>query len=297
MVVKNTVKVMEDSRHVFETEDDLEIAEMSLASNMKLLEVMLEQDPENEKLQLFLAETFSLFALAFVEDKMESFQFTNEEESEYHQTRAVRLYMRARDYAFKTLLGPLEYSSIDQISLSTLKKRLPGLDVKHVRAVFWAAFSWGAAINLNREDMEAISNLPMVNLMMDYVIKNEETYYFGGAHLFKGMFYGGRPKVLGGNRQKSMKSFKRALDISKGNILLNYYYEARTLCIQFQDFKCFKDNLNKIIEAPHDHYRQQRLANSVAKRKAKRLLKHAHEFFLDIDEENLDDEDSEDDTE
>jgi len=60
---------MEESRHVFETEGDLEIAERQLASNMKSLEVMLEQDSENEKLQLFLAETFSLFALAFVEDK------------------------------------------------------------------------------------------------------------------------------------------------------------------------------------------------------------------------------------
>jgi len=311
IVVKSTVNAMEKSRHVFETEDDLEIAEISLASNVKLLEVMLEQDPENEKLNLFLAETFSLFALAFVEDKMEAHQFSDDEKSEYHQTRAVRLYLRARDYAFKTILEPLQYSTVDEIKLSTLKERLPSLDTKHVRAVFWAAFSWGAAINLNRQDMEAISNLPIVNLMMDYVIKNDETYYFGGAHLFKGMFYGGRPKVLGGNREKAMKHFKRALEISKGNILLNYYYEARTLCIQFQDYKCFKDNLNKIIDAPHDHYKQQRLANSVAKRKAKRLLKLAPEFFLDIPEEDLEtdeddndedvneseDEDSEDDTE
>ena len=139
--------------------------------------------------------------------------------------------------------------------------------------------------------MEAVANLPVVNYMMDYVIKNDETYYFGGAHLFKGMFYGGRPKVLGGNREKSMKSFKRAQEISKGNILLTHYYWARTLCIQYQDYQCFKDHLNIVIDAPHDHYKQQTLANSVAKRKAKRLLSLASEFFIDVDEESEDDED------
>jgi len=42
--------------------------------------------------------------------------------------------------------------------------------------------------------MEAMSELPRVEWMMKRALELDEGFYYGGPHLFMGIWYGSRPK-------------------------------------------------------------------------------------------------------
>jgi len=70
-------------------EGDLDFAEKALPGNIKLLEVMLKNDPENEKLLTLVSEGYSSYALAYLEDSL--------------QDRARDFYARGRDHGLRIL--------------------------------------------------------------------------------------------------------------------------------------------------------------------------------------------------
>ena len=272
---------MEKGRAAFERESDLDIAETALASNLKLLEAILEQDPESIPLKLFLAEGYALYAMAFAEDRFEELDFSNPELADHQRKRAILFYNRAKDYASGEILKKMQTASVDLVNEETLKKYLAQTTKEDVRALFWFAFSWGSAINLQRDEIVQLASLPYIELIMNRVRELDDKYYFGGVYLFEGMYYGGRPPMLGGNMERSRTAFEKAQTISNKKILLVSYFYARTYCIQIQDRECFQKNLEYVMQSPDNIYPEQMLANALAKRKAIRLYKHRADFFIE----------------
>ncbi|MDH4263427.1 MAG: TRAP transporter TatT component family protein [Spirochaetia bacterium] len=281
LVVSGVSGAMDKGRSAFEREPDLDIAETALASNLKLLEAVLQQDPENIQLRLFLAEGYALYSMAFVEDRYEELDYSDSELADYQRKRAILFYNRSKNYASDDLLKKMNTSSVDLVNEDTLKKYLAQTKKEDVRALFWFAFSWGAAINLQRDEIVQLASLPYIEMIMNRVKELDDKYYFGGVYLFEGMYYGGRPPMLGGDMERSKAAFEKALAISDKKILLVSYYYARSYCIQIQDLECFKKNLDFVINSKDDIYPEQMLANSLAKRKAIRLLKHGSGYFIE----------------
>ncbi|HRP70983.1 MAG TPA: TRAP transporter TatT component family protein, partial [Turneriella sp.] len=117
MVVRQATDFFGESRKVFEQETDLELAETSIGSNLKLLEAMQVHDPENESLNLLIAEIYSVYTLSFVEDKVDAAEaLHNDKEAARERVRAKMFYLRARDAAGRVLLPKLE---IDNLSFLT----------------------------------------------------------------------------------------------------------------------------------------------------------------------------------
>ena len=56
----------------FEKDDDIELVKQALPANIKLLEVMLESDPENIKIQTLLSQMYASYTFAFVESELEA---------------------------------------------------------------------------------------------------------------------------------------------------------------------------------------------------------------------------------
>lgn len=282
MAVRQATGFFAESRKVFEQETDLELAETSIASNLKLLEAMQVHDPENRELNLMIAEIYSAYTLSFAEDKMEQAEADKKAaEVKRQQVRAKSLYLRARDFAGKVLLPKLEIESLAAISEKQLQEKLAKLDKDDIAAVFWYAFAWGSAINVDREDTEALSELPKIEVMMAQVKAWDEAYYFAGAWLFEGVYFGARAEMMGGNLTRSKESFEKNLKLTEGKLLITQYFYARTYCVFAQDKACFDKNLKIVLDAPADIHPGQKLANALAKKKAERLLRRKADFFVD----------------
>ena len=162
-------------------------------------------------------------------------------------------------------------------SLSLELKRCKREDVP---ALFWTAYAWGSIINLRQDDPAQLIHLPRVELMMRRVLELDETYFFGGPHLFYGSYYGSRPAMLGGHPTKARQHLQRAIEISDGKYLMAKFMLARYYAVMAQDREMFEEILQEIISAPPDLFPEQGLANQLAKRKAKRWLRRVDERFF-----------------
>src|SRR4030043_55020 len=117
-------------------------------------------------------------------------------------------------------------------------------------SLFWAATCWANWIRLNLDSMEAMSELPRVEWMMKRVLELDEGFYYGGPHLFMGIWLASRPKVAGGDLGKAQGHFLKAMDLGQGKFLMAYIYYAKYYAQKITDKELFVSTLKKFIETP-----------------------------------------------
>ena len=104
---------------------------------------------------------------------------------------------------------------------------------------------------------------------MQFIATKDSTYYYAGADLFLGTLYGSRPKIFGGDPEVSKRHFERALRITQGKFLMAYVYYARSYAVQTQNQALFEELLNTVDSTSINILPDFRLANAIAKEKAK----------------------------
>jgi hypothetical protein len=265
IAVGSLTGIMEDGFAVMNEESDLQLAEASIGSNLKLIESVIRGDPGNRELLQMACTGYSSYAMAFVEDQ--------------DPARARVFYLRAKDFGLRlfppaSALGKALRG--DPAGLTDALGRAPASDVP---AVFWTALSWGGAISLDLTDPDGLADLPRVQAMMEWVRSKDPGYFYGGADFFLGTLAGSRPVFLGGDSAASREHFERALELSRGHFLLTYVYYARTYAVQVQDSALFGRLLTAVDTASVDILPEARLSNVVAKKKAALLRASINERF------------------
>jgi hypothetical protein len=265
IAVSTVGSIVDDGFDALSEEQDLEFAEKALPGNLKLLEVMLKNDPDNKRLLRLLSEGFNSYALGFVEDVDEA--------------RAAAFYLRARDYALRILKQDSRMAKALDGSPEALKAELSRLGKDDVPAVFWAAFGWGSYINLSKTSPDALADLPRTQVMMEFVARTDSTFYYAGADVFLGTLYGSRTKILGGDEQLSREHFEKALRINKGKFLMTHVFYAKSYALTTLDETLFEELLTYVQSTSLEILPKFRLANAIAKRKAAFLLAKKADLF------------------
>jgi len=265
LAIRSMSGILHNSMAVLFEESDLKLAEPAIASNLKLLEGLIKSDPDNEKLLLLACQGFASYALGFIEDE--------------DPQRAQSLYLRGKDYGLKILNKNHLFQKTPTGDLDQLAVALKKFNKKDVPALFWTANNWASWINFNLTNTDALADLPRAQLMMQRVLDLDESYFYGGAHLFFATIYASRPKLLGGDIEKAQHHFSRCFEICQEKFLLPYVYYARYYAARTFDAELFISTLNKILATPDNILPAQRLPNAIAKQKAKRLLLQVEEFF------------------
>lgn len=264
IAVRSVGGIVNDGFDALTEESDLQFAEQALPANLKLLEVMLKNDPENERLLKLLAEGYSSFALGFVED--------------VDDVRARVFYLRARDFGMRILRQDAKLAAALDGSADDLKSVLTKKTKDDVPAVFWTAFAMGSYLNIT-PNSDAIASIPTMEAMMNFVAEKDSSFYYGGAHLFLGTLYGSRSKFLGGDTAISRKHFEKALRLNEGKFLMTQVYYAKSYARQTLNDTLFVKLLTQVDEASIDILPKFRLGNAIAKKKAKLLLARKEEWF------------------
>jgi len=145
--------------------------------------------------------------------------------------------------------------------------------------LFWSAACWANWISLNLDSMEALAELPRVESMMQRALEVDEGFYYGGPHLFWGIWFASRPKIAGGDLNKAQSHFLKALDLGKGKFLMADVYYANYYARQALDKDLFVSTLQTVLAAPVGAVPELTLLNTVAKKKAKELLTRVEEYF------------------
>jgi len=264
LTVGATATLLEEVARASSKQSDLRILREGMPAYLMLIDGMIQAWSDNDRLLMAGAQSYSSFASLFVEDH----------DKEY----ANSLYTRGKHYALRSLemrglKEPLQRPFDD------FKQALKRLGKKDAPYLFWAATCWANWIRLNVDSMEALSELPRVEWMMSRVLEVDEGFYYGGPHLFMGIWFASRPKIAGGNLQRAKEHFLKALDLGQGKFLMAYVYYAKYYAQKMMDRELFVSTLQKVLETPAETSPDLVLANTVAKKEAKELLGHVGDYF------------------
>ncbi len=265
IVARSSLSIIDSGVTVMNRETDLALAKAAIPANLKLIESLILELPTDRALRIHAAQGFYGYAFGFVEDESPK--------------RASALYQRGLEQALVALQMAGVKGDVLTMPLGTLQKALANLDRDAVPALFWTASNWAKWIDLNRSDPARIAELGKVETLMRRVLALDENYYFGGAHIFFGVWYGGRPPMLGGNFALSKMHFAKARNITHGKLLAVDLLYAQYLAVQESNRQVFHDKLTAIVNTPLDIYPEMALANAIAQHKAKLLLKKEDELF------------------
>lgn len=230
------------------SQSDTEYVKEALPANLQLMEILLRSDPGNRELLVNAAEGFCGYAFMFLEDDSPA--------------RASAFYLKGQAYAERAL-GKATPASARE---------------RDVPALFWTTFCKASYMNINRDDPDAIAEMPDLEPAARAILRLDPGYYHNGAQSILGAYYSIRPRLFGGDPEKAKEHFELALKGKGGEFLLNRYMYAKMGAVAAQDEDLFIKLLNEVISAP-PRDGDTRLPDEVAKIKAKRLLEKKDELF------------------
>ncbi|MGB5177191.1 MAG: TRAP transporter TatT component family protein [Gammaproteobacteria bacterium] len=265
MVVRGSQTIMDSGIEAMNQENDLQLARAAMPANLKLMEGMLLEDPENIELLLFAAQGFYGYSYGFIETE--------------DGDRAGDLYRRCYGYARRAF--SLHGIDVDPETASAdeLQNAVASAGKDDVPAIFWSASCLGKWVDMNRDNIAGIAGLSNVAILMQRIIELDETYYHGAAHMFFGVYYGGRAPMLGGDFALAEQHFQRAAEINDDKLLLVDLLHAEYLDRQQLNQQAFQQRLRGILEAPDNLYPQMALINAISKHKAALLLEYEDDWF------------------
>jgi len=264
LTVGAAATLLEEVARASSKQSDLRILREGMPAYLMLIDGMIQAWPDNGRLLMAGAQSYSSFASLFVEDH----------DKEY----ANSLYTRGKHYALRSL-EMRGFKEPLQRPFDDFKEALKRLGKKDAPYLFWSATCWANWIRLNLDSVEAMSELPRVEWMMSRVLEVDEGFYYGGPHLFMGIWFASRPKIAGGDLKKAQGHFLKALDLGQGKFLMAYVYFANYYARNMMDKDLFISTLQKVLETPADTSPDLVLLNTAAKNQAKELLSHVGEYF------------------
>lgn len=265
MVARSSLPILESGNVAMNNETDLELARAAIPANLKLVEGLIQELPDNAELRLQAAQGFYGYAYGFVEDE--------------DGQRASGLYRRGWEHARQALQASGFRGDLAALSTEEIRQQLGELGRGAVPALFWTASCWAKWIDMNRNDPARIADMGKAAVLMERVLALDENYYHGGAHLFFGVYYGARPPMLGGDFGRSAEHFEKARAVDHGKLLIVDMLRAEYLARQQLDRKEFHERLTAVINAPPDIYPEMALVNAIARQKAGKLLAKEEEWF------------------
>jgi hypothetical protein len=124
-----------------------------------------------------------------------------------------------------------------------------------------------------------LADLPWAEALMERVLQLDPGYYYGGAHLFKAILFSARPEQFGGNLKKAGEHFLKAREHGHGKFLMTDVYYAQYYARQTLNRDLFVNTLKRVLESRADAEPDLTLSNTLAQRRAQKLLAQADEFF------------------
>ena len=259
LALNATSSLIPNLTRAFFEECDLELAKQSLPAELKLMEGLLKNAPQNKEILTALCMGFTGYAMLFVE----------EEDPE----RASRLYLRARRYGLRAM-------DMENLDHQAVLARLGTIDKERIEPLFWVTMSWNGWINLNLDKPTALGELSAAQECLNRVIEIDPEYFYGSPYIINGSMLAARPKILGGNAAKAKEFFTKAMATTNGKFFLAQYYYAKYYAVRVQDKELFLGLIEEVEQAPLDQLKEACLINSAIKEKMKGLKEMADELFF-----------------
>jgi predicted anti-sigma-YlaC factor YlaD len=263
----------------FASDDDPELVREALPFALKLMESLLAESPNHRGLLYATASGFTQYAYAFVQQEADEKAEENLAATEALRLRARRLYLRGRNYGLRGL--EVAHRDFGAALRRNPKEAVGMAQKKDVPLLYWTAAAWGSAIGVAKDNPELVADLSIVEALINRALELDETYDQGAIHAFLISFELARPGGAGDPATRAKTHFDRAMELSRGKRAGPLVSYAEGVLIQQQKRVEFEALLQRALAIDADTAPESRLANLVAQRRARWLLKRIDDLFVE----------------
>jgi len=306
-----TAWILVHAQPAMQQESDYELARNAIPGALKTVEgfYFVAAGPGDDagvakQLAAVLAEGYCQYGTAFVEDDWEAAVFAkNNADIAYHNDRATHIFTRCLNYSLGRLGERWQkevFGTTDQIA-----KLVHDTPAKERTDLMFVGFALGSLVQHNQTNTEMVAALDTVELIMNRVIEMDKAnppanlQHAALPYIALGMLKSTKPKAFGGDANQAKQYFEMALELTKDKACADTnmpdyakkcpygadrFLLARTLMAfkvgkALNDRKFFHQQLKQVLMTPPSVWPEQRLANEVAHRKARRYMSKEKELF------------------
>ncbi len=244
-------------------QSDIDLVCEGASSYLLMIDSMIESNPNSQQLLKIGAQSYSGSVAA-----LQSCGAPKE--------RLKTLSDKSARYGKSLLSAMLPVGEGDQEKFELALEELSPADAD---LLFWGSYGWLAWIEQQQGSPAAMADLVSVEKIMARLLELDDTVEQGSTHLFFGTLYGSKPKMIGGDPERSRFHFEHALEISNRSFLMAQVLFAATYGRMVFDQELHDGLLEEVLKFDLDQAPDNRLSNQIAKRRAQELLKE--NFFGD----------------
>jgi hypothetical protein len=293
--IRSATPVFEDAGPLTTREKNWNTFRESTPANLKLTEILYLQDENNMPLLAQLVRGYAGYAYAVSETLLLQDELAGVENSPWKR-EAISHYTKAFDYGLtyleKRQVKRSDVLNLDEVKLS--KKLKYELGKKDIIALLYTAQAWGSLINLQKDNVALVSQVPKVKVLFDEVCKMDPEIDNGVCDIFYAQYEASRPRMLGGNPEKAKELFAAAIQKHPMHLLMRTSYiqysivpamdaeaydkEASALRTEFAKF----EDLNRDDLQDHSPYKsvpELNLYNAIAKKRFDIFEQHKKKIF------------------
>jgi hypothetical protein len=229
--------------------------------------------PDNEDALFLLTRGWAGYGYAFAEDDYLVATLAGDEATaEYHKKRAKLAYDRAVAYGLELLAHKSDGFAAAKKNADTTKKWLADnfKEKSDAENLFWLGSAWLARVNLLKDEPEYVADLFVGVAMLERSRELYPEFMAWGATSTLGAYHA---RMAMAELDEAKKLLDLALEKTQRKalgVLVNY---SKYACAK-NDQALYEKVLNEVVSA-EDPEPNLRLQNTIAKRRAKRLLTKA----------------------
>jgi hypothetical protein len=250
-------------------DNDPEFVRLAAPATLKMVEMLLDEQPAHAGLLLTACSGFTQYAYAFLDVESEIEQPTNAAAARELRARAARMYDRARDYCMRALEA--RHSGLGARLRSDPKGAVRSATREDVPVLFWLAASWGASLATAEHQLLRIAELVPVRLLLARALELNEGWESGAIHEAL-IVLEGLPRLVGGSPERARQHFNRAVELSEGQSAFAFVAMASSVAAPTGNRAEFESLLKRALAIDVNQRPALRLANLVAQRRARFLL-------------------------
>ena len=253
-----------------DTVADFELAKSATQAGLAQFEGMHRIAPNNEDALFLLTQGWGGYAWGFVEDEMELARDRGDDDlADYHKARAHMAYDRAIFYGLELLAHESDgfaAASKNEKELGTwLAKNFT--EKEDAVNLFWTGYAHMSRVNLLQDDPAMVADLYIGVAMVQRSLELDPDYYGASAMVAMAAYHG---RTADAEVDLAKKLFELALQKTGHKALTVQLTYAQLGCI-LGDKGLYDRMLKEVLDAV-DPDPQQRLNNTLAKRRARRYL-------------------------
>ena len=269
MILSGQIKGTRDGSAAVDTLSDYEVARGIAFAGLGQFEGMHRLASENEDALFLLTKGWTATGFGFIEDDYEmAIDAEDEAKADYHKARARAAYDRAIQYGIALLQMRAPGFEKAKTNASSIKQYLSTFEKKDAITLLWVGQAWLARVNMAKDDPAMVAELHVGEALLERSVALDETAAYANGHAALGSYHARTPMA---ELDAAQKHFARAIQLTGGKALMPKFYYARSYYCMKGDKANYEATLREVVDAP-DALPEQRLQNTIAKRRARRYL-------------------------